>query len=87
MDTPTIRQIDLVDKSMIARIMADILLDQVDHKTVQYARRLPAVVQQHFDFVLVLTGAAEEVDYHELRELAREELARYLEGKDGNDGD
>ena len=37
------------------------------------------------EFVAVLAGAPDNVDYAELRKLAAEELVRFLEGKDDSD--
>ncbi len=85
METFVENGVDPIEGFYIAWILRDILLNRVRAKTVRYARRIE---HYDFDFIDVLAGAPEEVDYQELRELAKEELTRYLllEGENGDNG-
>jgi len=67
--------VDSMEKFYLAQILADIFLDQVTPRTVKYSRR---ITRYEFEFLDILAGSPPDVNYHDLRELAKEEMLLYL---------
>ncbi len=68
-------------------ILRHIVFDTVHIGTVNHARALSGDAFCDTDFVRVIAGAAPDCDYHELRELAKDELILYLQGGNHEDPD
>ncbi len=66
------------DEIFLSLVLGDIVLGKVSHETVARANLIQS--RDEYDFIVKIAGAAEDVDYAELNELAREDLSRYLQG-------
>ncbi len=63
-------------------IILDLLDDKISERTIECSGALMEYpFWSRFDFVRIIAGAAPDCDYHELREVAKDELILYLKGE------
>ena len=70
------------DTDVFAEILVDVVLDSISAKTVDAARSLKNPHLTSFDFILRLAGAADDVNYHSLRDVVCEGLIYDIKGGD-----